>query len=136
MKKLFVYATAGLFLIGLVACGGGSSEKATMEKMVSVFEDYVTDIEKVESADDVVAAIEKFSAGMEKLKPELQAMKEKYEGKDFMKEPPPELADVSKKLGEVMGRMMGASMKLMKYANDPKVQEAQKKLAEAMAGMD
>ena len=45
-----------------------------------------------------------------------------------------ELKPEMEKMQQVMGRIISASMKSAQYMMDPAVQEAQKKLGEAMSG--
>jgi hypothetical protein len=61
--------------------------------------------------------------------PELKELKEE-------ETPPEELKPVMKKMEELGKRMFGVFAKVQQYANDPKVQEAQKRWQKAMAALE
>jgi uncharacterized coiled-coil DUF342 family protein len=135
MKKLFSLLVVGLFLLAY-ACGGGGGDdpKSVMNAAADAFEALVNDLDGADSADEVVTAINKFADKMKELKPKIKAMEEKYpELKNMGKgEMPEEYKDIENRMKELMPKLIGLFGKLQKYAADPKVIEAQKKLQEAM----
>jgi hypothetical protein len=135
MRKVLFTGIIVLFLMGLVACGG-DSPTAAMDDMLVIFDDYISGMGKAENADDVVAVIETFSAGILELTPRMKALQEKHpELQSGMKggKMPEEFKEYEEKFKELMPKFMGVMGKMMQYAKDPKVQEAQKKMKEAMA---
>ncbi len=135
MKKLFSVLAVGLLLFAF-ACGGGGGKyaeaKKIMEETADTMEEFMNSVEKAGSADDVVAAINKFSDSMKKLKPKVEELQKKYPELKNEKEVPEELKPVIERFNSLGSRMMGAMGNIAKYAADPKVQEAQQKLMEAM----
>ena len=93
---------------------------------------YVDDLDKTESAKDAAKAINRFADGMEDLWPKMKALSEKYPELKDRNNVPEELKEMQAEAAEV-GKKMGSSMmKLMPYMNDPDVQKAQKRLQELM----
>ncbi len=136
MKHLMsVLAILGLMLI---VTGCGDSPKAVLNDTFDTLEGFMTDMEKAGSADDVVKAIESFHKKMLDLKPRVEKLqKEKPELFKGMKggKMPEEFKEFDKRIEALKPKFMGIMQKMMKYASDPKVQEAQKKLEEAMKSM-
>jgi len=132
-RALFV----SLLILALAfACGKGgkySDAKAVIDDMVKVTESYIAAMEKAEDADTVATAMNAYAAGMKKLAPRMQEIEKKYPEFKNQDEPPAELAESMEKMGQVMKKMFEVSMKTAKYAEDPKVQAAQKAMQEAMA---
>ncbi len=135
MKKLILLVTLGLFLMGILACGGGKYADAISltEEAVDAMENYCTGLEKADNAKDVAAVINKFSDTMAALKPKMDELQKKYPELKNNKDVPEEMKAITKRMEEVVPKMMGASAKMMKYATDPAVLEATKKMQEAMA---
>jgi predicted transcriptional regulator len=92
-------------------------------------------MEKAESAQEVAAALNAYAAEQKELVPAMMELQKKYPELMAQKEAPAELKAETEKLQQIGQRIMAASMKAMKYMQDPVVQEAQKKLAESMALM-
>lgn len=138
MKKFVSLSTIAVFVIVLFACGGGGKygdAKKAMENFISATEDFVAALENADDGKTVAAAINSYADVMKDVGAEMKALTEKYPELKDQKNPPEELKDVAKKMEEVMPKMMGAMMKLAKYAEDPDVMAAQKKMQEAMATM-
>jgi len=113
----------------LSGCGGGGKYddvKKVNEEFATGVESFVADIEKASSGKEAAKAIDGFTDVMERLAPKMKKLEEKY----------PELKDAMKRSEEAGQKMMGAMMKLMQYASDPDVQAAQKRMEEAMSGMN
>lgn len=134
MKKLFSLLVVGLFLLAYACGGGGDDPKSVMNDYFDVMEGFINGLDKADSADAVVAAMENFAAKMKELKPKMIALEEKYPELKKMKQGqmPEEFKEFEDRFKEMMPKMMGIFGKIAQYANDPKVQEAQKKLEEAM----
>lgn len=136
MKKLFSLLVVGLFLLAY-ACGGGGGDdpKSVMNEIADTMEALVNDLDGSDSADDVVAAINKFADKMKELKVKVKALEEKYPelknmGKDG--EIPAEFKEYYDRMKELTPKLMGLFTKLQEFASDPKVMEAHKRLQEAM----
>ena len=137
-SKTMVGLVVVLMIAGGVACGGGgkyASAKSLIGKQISIINSYVDAMEKAGNAQDVVAALNAYTADMKDLIPAMKKFQEQFPEMKDQKEPPAELKPEMDKMQEVMGRMMTASMKAAQYMQDPAVQEAQKKLGEAMSEM-
>lgn len=134
MKKLFSLLVVGLFLLAYACGGGGDDPKSVISDYFDVMEGFVNGLEKADNADGVVAAIEKFAAKMKELKPRMMALEEKYPELKKMNQGqmPEEFKEFEGRFKELMPKLMGIFGKIAQYANDPKVQEAQKKLEEVM----
>ena len=136
MKKgLFIPILCALAVLVLIAgCKGAKyddAKKANKEYMALV-QGYIDDLDKTENAQDAAKAINRFADGMQALWPKMKALAEKY---PELKDPnniPEELKEMQTEAAEV-GKKMGSSMmKLMPYMQDPEVQKAQKRLQETM----
>jgi hypothetical protein len=137
-KLLTVFAFLGL-LVYINSCGGGGDNpKAVMNDYFNVMDGFIAGMEKAETADDVVAAINKLSDGMKDLAPRMKALQENYpELKNMGNQGklPEEFKEFEEKIKEMGPKMMGLTAKMMKFASDPKVMEAQKKMTEAMTSV-
>jgi hypothetical protein len=136
MKKIFLLLVVGLFLLAY-ACGGGGGDdpKSVMNESIDVMEGLISDFDGADSADDVVTAIDKFADKMKKLKPKMMALQEKYpELKNIGTggELPEEFKEIGERANALMPKIIGVYGKLQKYAADPKVMEAQKRMQEAL----
>ncbi|HUV79041.1 MAG TPA: hypothetical protein VMW06_13405 [Desulfobacterales bacterium] len=137
-SKTLVGLVVVLMIVGGIACGGGgkyASAKALIGKQISIINRYADAMEKADNAQDVVAALNAYAADTKSLIPDMKKFQEQFPEMKDQTEPPAELKPEMDKMQEAMGRMMSASMKAAQYMQDPAVQEAQKKLGEAMAGM-
>lgn len=139
--KVAVLLGACLLVIGFVACkkkAGGQYADAieVMEKYGAVMETYATEMDKVQDAKGVVAALNKLTGSMKDLVPKMKEMQNKYPDWKDVDTAPEEVKPFMKKIEEVAGKMMNASMKAMQYAQDPDVQAAQAKLQEVMGGLE
>lgn len=139
MKKLVLVLIVAMFMFGLTACKGSDSPKAVLNDFIGLFDGFLTDMDKADNADKVVAAIDTFSVAMQAIAPRMKALEKKYpELKTGMKggTMPEEFKEFEQKFKDLAPRMMGLFGKMMQYANDPKVQAAQKKFQEAMEALD
>ena len=137
MKKVLTILTVVIFMSMMMACGGGkyADAKKVMEKFIGATNDFVADLEKAEDADSTAAAINAYADDMAALAPEMKKVQEKYPEIKDQSNMPEELTATAKQMEEVMPKMMAAMMKLAKYAQEPAVMEAQKKLQAAMGDL-
>jgi hypothetical protein len=136
--KTMVGLVVLLMVAGAVACGGGgkyASAKSVIAKQIDIMNRYADAMEKAGNAQDVAAALNAYAADSKDLIPAMKKFQEQYPEMKNQSEPPAELKPEMDKMQAIMGRIMSASMKAAQYMQDPAVQEAQKKLGEAMAGM-
>lgn len=138
MRRIYA-VLAGILVMGMafVACGSdGSSEvKSVMKAQVGIMEKYVTGLENAKSAQDVVAVIDEYTAGMKKIIPELKALNEKY----------PELAQGNmpegmeaemKQVEEISARIPAAMMKVASFMRDSSVQQAMTRMGQEMQKLE
>jgi hypothetical protein len=133
-----VWLAVVLMIGGAVACGGGGkygSVKSVMAKQIKIMTSYADAMEKAGNAQDVAAALNAYAADQKDLIPAMKKVEEQFPEMKNQAEPPAELKPEMDKMKEIMGRVMSASMKAAQYMSDPAVQEAQKNVGEAMAGM-
>lgn len=137
MKKVALFAVVGLILFaGVVYSGGKYAEiKPTLEKMAASFEKFVTDMEKAENADAVVAGLDAFTEVMKKLAPTVREIMKKYPELKDEKTHPEELKPLLKKMEELGKKLFGVMGKIQQFNSDPKVKEAYNRFMAAMAAM-
>jgi len=135
MKKgLLLPVLCALAVLLLIAgCAGKYDDaKKVNKEYVALVQGYVDDLDKTENAQDAAKAINRFADGMEGLWPKMKALSEKYPELKDRNNIPEELKELQAEAAEV-GKKMGSSMmKLMPYMQDPEVQKAQKHLQEVM----
>jgi hypothetical protein len=137
-SKTMIGCLAALMIVGGIACGGGgkyASAKSLIAKQIEIMNRYADAIEKAGNAKEVAAALNAYAADSKELIPAMKKFQEQFPEMKNQAKPPTELKPEMDKMQAVMGRMMSASMKAAQYMRDPAVQEAQKKLGEAMAEM-
>jgi len=138
MKKTLIVLCCAVMIFSIAACKGGgkyADVKSVMEKYIAATEKFAGAMEKVDSADKAAAAINSYAAVAKVIAPQIKAMEGKYPEFKDMDNPPAELKPIVDKAQAVATKMMAAMGKIAAYASDPKVQEAQSKLQEAMAAM-
>ena len=130
----FLYALAALLLVA--GCTGSKGKYADAKKVnkeyMALVKGYIDDLDKTESAQDAAKAINRFTDGMEALWPKMKALSEKYPELRDPNNSPEELKEMQAEAAEVGKKMGGSMMKLMPYMQDPEVQKAQKRLQETM----
>jgi Fe-S oxidoreductase len=138
MKKLVLFSIVCLLLCGISAYGNGKYDdvKPVIEKMAKVFEKFIVGMEKADSADAVVAALDAHTKDMTAIAPVVKELMKKYPELKDENNHPEELKPQIQKMEELSKRLVGSMGKLMQYAKDPKVIEAQKRWQKAMALMD
>ncbi len=138
-NKTMAWMVMGLLVAGLAACGGGgkyASAKSLINRQIAIMESYADAMEKAGSAPDVARALNAYAAATKDLVPAMKKFQEQFPEMKEQAEPPVELKPEMDKMQQVMGRIMSASIKAAQYMQDPVVQEAQKKLGEAMSSMN
>lgn len=130
MKKLLLVAVLGVFMLGVVACGGSPTMEGVTNDMVKAIDNYVAALDKVDSKEGVIKAMKEFSVAMKDISERGKKLREAdpKAAMEFMK------TDAGKKLGESMQKMVTASMKknVMKFMADPDVQKASKEMQGSM----
>jgi len=136
--RMMAWLAVVLLVVGAVDCGKAdkfSSARTLIAKQIEIMNRYADAMEKAGSARDVAAALDAYAAGTRDLIPDMKKFQEQFPEMKNQAEPPAELKPEMEKMQAVMGRIINASMKAAQYMQDPAVQEAQKKLGEAMSGM-
>ncbi len=133
-KSTYLISTLIFFvIINFTACGNNYNDaKKTMVKQTLIFENYINSMDKVESADDLIKAINTFSESMNDVIPELNKIAEKYPELATQSEPPKELKEEYDRIATFSEKISATMMKNMKYLSDPKVQKAIQEQARVM----
>jgi hypothetical protein len=143
MKQIHWKALAGMLVFSLMlvyACGSDkyADARSLMTEQAKVSEAYVNGLEKAGSADDVAAVIDKYTDDMKTLIPRIKAFREKHPDLAFMSgkaTAPKELETESKRLEEATAKIQAATMNVMKYMMDQKVQKAMQRMAKELSGL-
>lgn len=137
MKKTVLFLCIAVLALGLSACQGAGGKYSdvvkVMDKFVASMDKFAASLDGAKSADDVVTALDALTATTKTLAPEMKAFETKYPEFKNQENPPAQLKPIMDKVIAASTKMMGAMTKAMQYAQDPKVQEAQKRYQEAMA---
>jgi hypothetical protein len=96
---------------------------------------YVDQLEKADSAKKIAAAMDEFADAMTKLGPKMKEVAEKYPELKDEKNQPDAFKKIHKESEVMQKRFSGSFMKTMQYMTDPKVQQAQQRIAAAMRTM-
>lgn len=129
--KWMAFLSVVVFIAGFSACGGGSKYGEVtkiMEKSAKIMENFIARLEKADSGSKVAAAINAFADDMEKLKPKMMELEQKFPELKDESNLPAELAPIMKKSSEMWQRMGAAMMKVMQHSDDPEVKKAQERL--------
>ena len=135
MKKIVLFTTLGLFLLGFVACGGTgggkyADAKEAMQEMIDVMNDFGAAMENANDGKAVAAALEDFIDNMESMKGKMEELEKKYPEFKDKEKVPEELKELMTQLEEASKKMAGSMMKIMQYASDPDVSKLMPKLQE------
>lgn len=118
----------------LSGCGAKYEDaRQANEQYVLILERYVTEMQESENAQDVAAAMNRFSDGMEKLWPTMKQITEKYPELRKKSTMPEELQELEKRAEMVSAKMGNAMMKIMPYMSDPDVLKAQQRFEAVMS---
>jgi uncharacterized protein YjgD (DUF1641 family) len=134
MRKMVWVVMMVLLSAAMVSCGGKYDEvESTLTDYADAMEDYVTRMDRAESSDAVVEAMQDYTEKIKSLAPRLKEMNEKFpelaSGKAF----PKELEKISRRMEDMGQKVQTAMMKTMKYMVDPDVQKALTEQSQAMA---
>ncbi|HDP95056.1 MAG TPA: hypothetical protein ENN40_06820 [Candidatus Aminicenantes bacterium] len=139
MKRILIVSMLFLALPAFQACGGKSNDpKAVTGDYLTATENYVDEMEKSESANDVVKATNNYTDRIEALAPRMKAMMEAHpELKGMKGNELPESFEMFKERFESLGpRFMGVMGKMMQYGEDTAVKEAQERLQKMMSTIE
>ncbi len=134
MKRKIFAATFILCLLTAVANCGGSKYSDVIEvndEFVGITGDYLSSLDKADSAKEVASAMDRFSDGLDEILPKMKKMKDKYPELKDPENIPEELKSSQKKAEEMSTQFATSFGKLFQYMRDPEVREAQKRLSEA-----
>ncbi len=137
MKKLLLVGLLSVFILGLVSCGGGDA-KSVLRDYINSMKSFGEDMNSADNAAEVAKALNDYSDNMESLIPKMKALSDKYPELKKMgsnSKLPEEFKEFETEMQEVATKMMGAFMKMSKYAADPKVAEANKRFMKTMQGL-
>jgi hypothetical protein len=136
-KKWMIVTCAALFILGIIACGGGkyADAKKVIAESNNALEDFLGKMDTADNAKDVAAALTSFTSEMEKIAPEMKKLEEKYPEFKESQGVPEELGEEGTKMMELWGKFGTVMMKIQEYADDPEVQKAQEKLQGIMSGL-
>lgn len=133
MRMRGILGVLGLSVL-LVGCGRGSGRsdvRAVYEKNIQIMDDFSVAMGKAANADQVVAALNRYTREMETLGPRIRAVREKHPElveMDNRGSFPEDLKDLEEKFAAMGMNMMRAMAKIMQYENDPAVMEAQQRM--------
>jgi len=136
MKKFSLFVIAVILVFGVRIDGEAKYEdvKPVLEKMASVMDKFIGDLEKVDNADGAAAALTVYTDDMEKLFPVIKGIVKKYPELTDEKNHPEDLKPYTKKVEELAKQMLGAMVKIQPFAEDAKVKAAMERLAQLNAG--
>jgi hypothetical protein len=140
MKKIVAITIAFIFTVISIGCkpsGKYADLKGYMNDVTKIQEDYISALDKSNTAKEVAEAITDCGNKMEKLSKKSEELLKKYpDFKEMGKNPPKELKEEFEKRDQMMQKLLTVSMKTMKYMMDPEVmkasQESTKKMGKGM----
>jgi hypothetical protein len=130
LNKAFYLFIFGMCFLGMMNCEEGKyadAKKVTI-KYIEAMEKYATEVEQSNTSDTLAKAVDRFADEMAALRPEMEAIENKYPELTDMATPPSELEDLAERMDVLSQRMVAAQSKLMQYSTDPEVQRALQKL--------
>ena len=136
MKKILTIAMVSVFAIMFFGCkksGEYADLKEYLNDVIKINEEYVSALEKANSAKDVAEALTDMGNKMEKIAKEGETLKTKYPDMNKVRKDPA-LKDEFEKLSQVSQRLLTVSMKTMKYMMYPEVMKASQEMARKMGG--
>ncbi len=134
MKHSILAAGAILFAIAAAGCtkaGKYDELKSYMNEVITANEEYVTSLEKARNAKEVAEAITALGNRMGELNERSREIEKKYpelKSDEIKKNPPKELREEFARLEKMAQRLLTASMKMMKYMDDPAVMKASREM--------
>ncbi len=134
MRKRLCVMISVLLSIALMACGSKYDDvESTLNDYADVMETYAARMEKADSSDAVVQAMNEYTQQLQILAPRLQAMHQQFPELASGRTYPEELEKVSRRMAELGPKVQSAMMKTVSYMMDPQVQQAMTAQAQAMA---
>jgi hypothetical protein len=109
--------------------------KKVLTQFADLTEDYVKNLNSAEGAEIVAKALDGYTTPMKDVVPELVKILKKYPELKDETTHPEELRPLMKRFNKVFQNLIAASAKVMKYASDPAVQEANKRYKETMSAL-
>lgn len=110
--------------------------KAVLRKLITLYENFIIDIESTEKPALIADAVAKFSSNIETLIPHMAMMNKKYpELKDFDVSPPVELASESSLLRKIEPRLKDVFYKIRGYMEDEGVKKEMTRLQTVLEQM-
>jgi hypothetical protein len=109
--------------------------KKVLTQFADLTEDYVKNLNSAEDAESVAKALDDYTTPMKDVVPELVKILKKYPELKDETTHPEELKPLMKRFNKVFQNLMAASAKVMKYANNPAVQEANKRYKDTMSAL-
>ena len=136
-RRIIATALSLAALAAAVQAGGRYDDAIQVTKdFLGVMETYMEKMESASDANSVAAAMNWFADAVEPIIPDLRAVAQKY---PELKNPdtiPPEFRKLQQD-SEAMGqRFSGWMTKIAAYGDNPKVQAAQKRIAQTMMKMN
>jgi hypothetical protein len=131
----------GLVLLGILAilgCGGSADYDevvAVNTKFIDAMETYLEGVDGADSASDMADAIDAYAEKIEEIGPQLKAVAAKFPELRDNAKVPEELKALQERAAAMAEKIPASIMKSMKYMKDSEVQEAQKRLQQAMTQM-
>ncbi|MBN2080075.1 MAG: hypothetical protein JW838_13995 [Spirochaetes bacterium] len=132
--SILAAAVAFFFAIAASGCkqaGKYDELKEYMHDVITANEEYVTSLEKAQSAREVADAITALGNRMGALNKRSREIEKKYpelKSDAMKKEPPKELREEFARMEKMAQRLLAASMKMMKYIDDPAVIKASREM--------
>lgn len=124
-------------LVFAFACGGKYDDAVDVqEDFIDLAADYVDEMDAADSAEKVAAAMNNYAEGMTELAPRIREINEKYPELRDPETVPEKLKTTTEEQKELMRDVSSSFMKAMPYMQNPEVQAAQKRIAQAMQGMN
>ena len=120
-------------ILWISACGSDkyADAKSLMKEQTRVAVDYVNGLEKASNANDVAQVINTYTDDMKALIPRVKEFRKKYPELSSMSpssDVPEDVKAHMEKLQDAMNKIQSATMNLMKYMMDPKVQKAMQRM--------
>jgi hypothetical protein len=130
LKKMLYPLIFGLCVFALMNCGEGkyADAKKVTVKYLDAMESFASTVENADSPKALVKAVDKFAGEMEDLRPEMEAIEEKYPELKDTATPPAEMEDLANRMNTLSQRLIAVQNKLLQYSADPEVQQALQKL--------
>lgn len=120
----------------LVSCGGKYSDVIKVnDKYIDAMEDFVSDLEKADTAKAVAAGINSFADKMEDIAPQMAKLAKKYPELKDQSSVPKNLKESQARAEDVGKRFAGSFMKMMGFMESDEVRKAQARLQKSMQSM-